>query len=59
VMEMAMFKLSGGLTGPADINTGLKFVTKDNVDPYRSTKSRYEGDSSAEKVLARSGPIAA
>ena len=59
VMEMAMFKLSGGLAGPADINTGLKFVTKENVDPYRSTKSRYEGDSSAEKVLARSGPIAA
>ena len=30
VMEMAMFKLSGGLTGPAEINTGLKFVTKSN-----------------------------
>ena len=59
VMEMAMFKLSGGLTGPAEINTGLKFVTKDNVDPYRSTKSRYEGNSADEKVLTRSGPIAA
>ena len=23
-----MFLVSGGLTGPADINTGLKFVTK-------------------------------
>ncbi len=59
VMEMAMFKLSGGLTGPAEINTGLKFVTKDNVDPYRTTKSRYEGNSDAEKVLDRTGPIAA
>ena len=39
VMEMAMFKLSGGLTGPSEINTGLKFVTKENVDPYRSTKA--------------------
>ena len=28
VMEMAMFKLSGGLSGPAEINTGLKFVAK-------------------------------
>jgi simple sugar transport system substrate-binding protein len=59
VMEMAMFKLSGGLTGPADINTGLKFVTKEGVEPYRSTKSRYEGTSSAEAVVPRSGPIGA
>jgi simple sugar transport system substrate-binding protein len=57
VMEMAMFKLSGGLTGPADINTGLKFVTKESVEPYRSTQSRYEGTSSAEAVIPRSGPI--
>jgi simple sugar transport system substrate-binding protein len=57
VMEMAMFKYSGGLTGPAEINTGLKFVTKSNVQPYRSTQSRYEGNSSAEKVVERSGPI--
>ena len=59
IMEMAMFKYSGGLTGPAEINTGLKFVTKSNVEPYRSTQSRYEGNSSAEKVVARSGPITA
>jgi simple sugar transport system substrate-binding protein len=59
VMEMAMFKYSGGLTGPAEINTGLKFVTKSNVQPYRSTQSRYEGNSSAEKVVERSGPITA
>lgn len=59
VMEMAMFKLSGGLTGPAEINTGLKFVTKESVEPYRSTKSRYEGTSSAEAVIPRSGPIGA
>jgi simple sugar transport system substrate-binding protein len=57
VMEMAMFKLSGGLTGPADINTGLKFVTKASVEPYRTTQSRYEGTSSAEAVVPRSGPI--
>ncbi len=58
VMEMVMFKLSGGLTGPSEINTGLKFVTKGNVDPYLTTKSRYEGSSSDEKVLSRNGPIA-
>jgi simple sugar transport system substrate-binding protein len=59
VMEMAMFKLSGGLSGPAEINTGLKFVTSDNVEPYHTTQSRFEGDSDAEKVVERSGPIAA
>jgi simple sugar transport system substrate-binding protein len=59
VMEMAMFKYSGGLSGPADINTGLKFITKDSVEPYLTTHSRYEGNSSAEAVIPRSGPIGA
>ena len=59
VMEMAMFKLSGGLTGPSEINTGLKFVTADNVEPYRKTQSRFEGNSAAEKLVERAGPIAA
>jgi simple sugar transport system substrate-binding protein len=57
LMEMAMFKFSGGLTGPAEINTGLKFVTKDSVEPYLKSKSRYEGNASAEAVIPRSGPI--
>src|SRR5579864_8616657 len=43
VMEMFIYKASGGLVGPADINTGLKFVTKDSVAPYLGTKTRYEG----------------
>jgi simple sugar transport system substrate-binding protein len=59
VMEMAMFKYSGGLTGPADTNTGLKFITKDSVEPYLKTHSRYEGNSSAEAVIPRTGPIGA
>jgi hypothetical protein len=41
----------------ADINTGLKFVTKTSVDPYLNTQSRFEGSSNEEKVLTRSGPI--
>jgi simple sugar transport system substrate-binding protein len=57
VMEMAMFKFSGGLTGPSMINTGLKFVAKGDVAPYRATHSRYEGDTSTEAVIPRSGPI--
>jgi simple sugar transport system substrate-binding protein len=56
-MELFIYKVSGGLTGPADINTGLNFVTKANVDPFLHTESRYEGNSADQKVLARSGPI--
>ena len=58
VMELFMFQISGGLTGPADINTGLKFVTKSAVGPYLSTKTRYEGSSTAEQMVKRSGSIA-
>ncbi|QEX23240.1 sugar ABC transporter substrate-binding protein [Hypericibacter adhaerens] len=57
VLEMALFQLSGGLTGPADINTGLKFITQDSVQPYLKTQSRYEGNSDAQKLIERSGPI--
>jgi simple sugar transport system substrate-binding protein len=57
VMEMYNFLVSGGLVGPADCNTGLKFVTKDNVGPYLATKTRYEGSSTAVQLVKRSGPI--
>ncbi len=57
VMEMFMFLASGGLTGPSDINTGLKFVTKGSVGPYLSSKTRYEGSSSQAEIVKRSGPI--
>jgi simple sugar transport system substrate-binding protein len=57
IMVLFVYKLSGGLSGPADINTGLKFVTKDNVEPYLTTQSRFQGSSDEEKLLTRSGPI--
>jgi simple sugar transport system substrate-binding protein len=57
VMEMVMFLASGGLVGPSDINTGLKFVTKGAVAPYLTTSTRYEGKSTVEKIVPRSGPI--
>ena len=58
VMEMVMFLASGGLVGPANINTGLKFVTKETVNPYLNTATRYEGNSSKPQIVPRSGPIA-
>jgi len=50
VLELFLIKASQTLTGAADINTGLKFLDKDSVVPYNSTKSRYEGNSSAAGV---------
>ena len=57
VVEMVTFLVSGGLVGPADINTGLKFVTKETVDPYLKTKTRYEGNAAEPTLVPRSGPI--
>ena len=59
VMQMFLYAASGGLTGPADINTGLKFVTNENVGPYLSTSTRYEGKSDKAEIIQRSGPIKA
>jgi simple sugar transport system substrate-binding protein len=58
VMEMFAFKVSGGLIGPGDIDTGLKFVTKDSIGPYLETQTRYEGRSAAPQIVPRSGTIA-
>ncbi|RKR06782.1 monosaccharide ABC transporter substrate-binding protein (CUT2 family) [Kushneria sinocarnis] len=57
VLELFLYKMSGGLTGPANINTGLKFVTRETVQPYLETKTRYEGNSRQPQRVERSGPI--
>ena len=58
VFALYLYKVSGGLIFPTQTNTGLLFVTKDNVDPYQSTKTRYEGSDTAPKLVPRSGAIA-
>jgi len=58
VLYLYLYKISGGLISPPQTNTGLLFVTKDNVGPYQSTQSRYEGSSTDVKLVERSGPIA-
>jgi simple sugar transport system substrate-binding protein len=45
-----MYQVTQGLTGMADVNTGLKFLDKTTVGPYNSTKSRYEGTSTGVGV---------
>ncbi|HEY3976324.1 MAG TPA: substrate-binding domain-containing protein [Streptosporangiaceae bacterium] len=56
-LYLYLYQLSGGLVAPPETDTGLKFVTKDNVDPYTAPTSRFEGSTTDEKLLKRSGPI--
>jgi len=58
VLYLYLFKISGGLISPPQTNTGLLFVTKDNVATYQNTQTRYEGSSTSVKLVDRSGPIA-
>jgi simple sugar transport system substrate-binding protein len=50
VLQLFFIKASRTLTGAADVNTGLKFVDQKTIDPYVSTKTRYEGSSSKPGV---------
>lgn len=58
VLYLYLYKISGGLLSPPQTNTGLLFVTKDNVTPYQNTQTRYEGSTTDVKLVERSGPIA-
>ena len=57
VLALYFYKISGGLLFPAETNTGLLFVTKDNVEQYQTTKSRYEGSDTGKKLVERTGAI--
>jgi simple sugar transport system substrate-binding protein len=56
VLYLYLYNLSGGLIAPPDTDTGLTFVTKSTVKAY-SVSSRFEGSTTAQKLLSRSGPI--
>ena len=49
VLQLFFYRYSSGLVAPSNTNTGILFVTKENVGPYISSKTRYEGSSSAQK----------
>ena len=51
IMQLYLYKISGGVTGPAETNTGLIFVTPETVDRYLQTESRFEGDSEQQKIV--------
>ena len=50
ILELYLYQVSKHLSGISDVDTGLKFLTKETVEPYNSTKSRYEGSSSSAGV---------
>jgi simple sugar transport system substrate-binding protein len=52
ILQLFQYKVSGTLTGPAEVDTGLKFLNKETVKPYVSSKSRYEGTSTAAAVVS-------
>ncbi|HEY3830002.1 MAG TPA: substrate-binding domain-containing protein [Solirubrobacteraceae bacterium] len=59
VLQLFMWHVSGTLTGPAETDTGLKFLTKETVAPYVESKSRYEGTTSTVKVITiKAGTVA-
>jgi simple sugar transport system substrate-binding protein len=49
IQQLFLYRYSGGLVSPAETNTGLKFVTRDDVKPYLTTRTRYEGSSPVRK----------
>lgn len=51
VLQLFLWQVSGSLTGPAEVDTGLKFIDKETVTPYVNSKSRFEGTSSEAKVV--------
>jgi simple sugar transport system substrate-binding protein len=53
VLQMFLYRYSGRLVAPADTNTGLNFVTQQNVGRYLTTRSRFEGSSSADRYPVR------
>ena len=53
VVQLFLYKLSGGLQQPSSTNTGLHFVTRENVSLYLKTQTRFEGSSDKEIIVAR------
>ncbi len=51
VLQLFLWHVSGTLTGPAETDTGLKFLNKETVAPYVESKTRYEGTSSSVTVV--------
>jgi simple sugar transport system substrate-binding protein len=59
VIALYLYKLSGGLISPAQTNTGLLFVTKDNVEPLPDQQEPLRGlrlQARTDRALRRHRP---
>jgi simple sugar transport system substrate-binding protein len=56
-LYLYLWQLSGGLVSPPATDTGLKFVTKGNANPYTSPATRFEGSTKDQVYVKHSGPI--
>ena len=52
VLELYLHNATHGLTGPADVDTGRRFLDKSSVQTYVTTRSRYEGTGTAVGVTS-------
>lgn len=50
VLYLYLYRLSGTLVAPPFTDTGLTFVTKENVGPYMSANSKFEGGPKTDLV---------
>ena len=50
VAELFYYNISGGLFSPMNVDTGFKYVTKDNVGQYLLHKDSWEGSSTRPVV---------
>ncbi|MGH3500330.1 MAG: sugar ABC transporter substrate-binding protein [Nocardioidaceae bacterium] len=57
VVQLYLYNISGGLLAPTDTNTSLKFITRENADPYLQSDTRYEGSAKKQKALKRPSKI--
>ena len=56
-LYMYLYNISGGTLVPSDTDTGLSFITKNNLTQY-NVASRYQGSTTAQKYVPRpSGAI--
>jgi simple sugar transport system substrate-binding protein len=52
ILELYLYNATQRLSGIADVDTGRKFLDKTSVQPYITTKSRYEGTGTGVGVQA-------
>ncbi len=50
ILELFLYNVSKHLTGLGEVDTGITFHNKETIEPYVTTKSRYEGSSSSPGV---------